>query len=389
MASRRYQQGSIRFDKRRNAWIVRYREDVIQPDGTVVRTRPQVVWSKLEVSTLPLAKRRLAAILNRINDYGYQPARMATVAEFAKKWREEVLEKFKPSSVQAGKSHLDCHIIPKLGAIRLEQLGPENQQKFVNSLAGCSRKTVLNVLSTLSSMLSTAADWDYATRKVEITKLHLPDRSEHVASCFTRKQIEDILSIVGEPWRTFFIVLALSGMRAGEVLGLQWGDIDWERSCIHIRRSAWCGKTNSTKTKGSAADIPMPAKLADTLRTYQKIWRENPTGFLFSTRNGRPPSSNKVVEYQLHPAMDALGIPHEGIRFGLHAFRHSVASMLADLGYTVEVRQKQLRHSHGRTTLDYTHVAKTVVGEAMEHLAETLKLDASLDAIGVKDSRIN
>jgi hypothetical protein len=70
MASRRYQQGSIRFDKRRNAWIVRYREDVIQPDGTVVRTRPQVVWSKLEVSTLPLAKRRLAAILNRINDYG-------------------------------------------------------------------------------------------------------------------------------------------------------------------------------------------------------------------------------------------------------------------------------------------------------------------------------
>ena len=140
MASKRYQQGCIRFDKKRNAWIVRYREDVIKPDGTVVRTRPQLVWSKKEVPTLPLAKRRLSAILSRINDYSYQPTRMATVAEFANQWRKEMLENFKPSSAQAGKSHLDCHIIPKLGNLRLEQLGPENQQKFVNSLVGCSRK---------------------------------------------------------------------------------------------------------------------------------------------------------------------------------------------------------------------------------------------------------
>src|SRR5262249_28317300 len=118
MASKRYQQGSIRFDKRRNAWIVRYREDVIRPNGTVVRTRPQLVWSKSEVPTLPLAKRRLAAILNRINDYAYQPARMATVSEFAKEWRKEVLENFKSSSAQAGNSHLNRHIIPKLGNLR-------------------------------------------------------------------------------------------------------------------------------------------------------------------------------------------------------------------------------------------------------------------------------
>jgi integrase len=291
-------------------------------------------------------------------------------------WREEVLKNFKPSSAQAGKSHLDCHILPKLGNLRLEQLGPENQQKFVNSLAGCSRKTVLNILSTMSSMRGTAEQWGYATRKVEPSRLRLPDRSDYVPSCFNRKQVEDILSIVGEPWRTFFVVLALSGMRAGEVLGLQWPDIDWERSCIHIRRSAWCGKTNSTKTKSSAAAIPMPDKLTETLRTYREIWKANLRGFLFATRNGRPPSSNKVVEYQLHPPMYALGIPHEGVRFGLHAFRHGVASMLADLGYTVEVSQKQLRHSNARTTLNYTHVGKTVVGEAMNHLAESLNLDA-------------
>jgi|SRR6516164_1296716 len=246
-----------------------------------------------------------------------------------------------------------------------------------------------NLGSTLSSMVDTARQWGYAMREIEPSKLRLPDRSEYVPSCFTRKQIEDILSIMGEPWRTFFVVLALSGMRAGEVLGLQWGDVDWERECIHIRRSAWCGKTNSTKTKGSAADIPMPGKLAETLKTYRKIWRENPVGFLFTTRNNRPPSSNKVVEYQLHPAMDALGIPHDGKRFGLHAFRHGVASMLADLGYTVEVSQKQLRHSNARTTLNYTHVSGTVVDEAMNRLADSLSLDAVGRGTGDKASRIN
>jgi integrase len=137
-----------------------------------------------------------------------------------------VLSKFKPSASRSGKSHLDCHIIPKLGKLRLEQLGAENQQLFVNSLAGATRKTVLNILSTLSSMLTTAENWGYATRKVEIRKLRLPDRNEHVPAYFTKQQVESILNLVGEPWRTFFLLLALTGMRAGEALGLQWGDID-------------------------------------------------------------------------------------------------------------------------------------------------------------------
>jgi hypothetical protein len=63
--------------------------------------------------------------------------------------------------------------------------------------------------------------------------------------------------------------------------------------------------------------------------------------------------------------------------------------MLADLGYTVDVRQKQLRHSNSRTSMDYTHVGSTVVGEAMNRLADSLKLDAVGREIGVKTSTIN
>jgi len=59
---------------------------------------------------------------------------------------------------------------------------------------------------------------------------------------------------------------------------------------------------------------------------------------------------------------------------GLHAFRHAVASMVADLGYSVEIAQKQLRHSNLRMTMGYTHIGFTK--EPMDRLAESLKLDA-------------
>lgn len=372
LARRRFQKGQIIFSETRQVWLGRYREDVIR-EGVVVRTRPQVVLgTKRELPTKRLAARKLDEILSRINASTYEPSRTATVREFAERWRREVLSKRKPSTVRAANSHLDHHIIPQLGNLRLDQIGPENQQIFINQLVGASRKTVLNVLSTLSSMLATAKAWNYSAREVERRKLVLPERSSYVAAHFTRDQLESIFALAGEPWRTFFVLLTMTGMRAGEALGLQWGDVDFEHRCIHIRRSAWQGKVQSPKTKGSEASITLPPKLSEALREYRDHWKSNPEGFLFVTRNGRPPSSNKVVEYQLWPILDALSIP----RCGLHAFRHTVASMIVDAGYSPEVAQRQLRHSDSKTTLGYIHLRGDATEQAMTAVADSLKLDA-------------
>lgn len=67
----------------------------------------------------------------------------------------------------------------------------------MNTLHGASRKTVLNVLSTLSSMLTTAKNWGYSTREVELAKLVLPERNSYVAPHFTRAQIQSILKLAG------------------------------------------------------------------------------------------------------------------------------------------------------------------------------------------------
>ena len=191
--------------------------------------------------------------------------------------------------------------------------------------------------------------------------------TEHVPAHFTKQQVESIFSLAQDPWRTFFVLLTLTAMRAGEALGLQWSDVDFEHQCIHIRRSAWRGRPQSTKTKGNAAPITLPEQLAEALTECRKNWKGTPEGWLFTTRNGRPPSSSKVVEYQLWPILDALGIE----RCGLHAFRRSVASFITDAGYSPEVAQKQLRHANVRTTLRYIRLRGSVTEKAMADVADS------------------
>jgi integrase len=326
--------------------------------------------------TKHLAERQMEIVLVKINGLDYRPGRVATFSEFLEKWKTEVLTKQKPSSARAVKSHLKCYIVPRLGNLRLEQFGVENQQVFVTSVLekGVSRKTLLNAIGTLSSILTTAGNWGYNCEQIQIKKLHLPSRDARVeAPHFTAEQLRRILAIAEEPWRTLFAILAMTGLRAGEALGLQIGDIDFARMTIAVRRSAWYGKVQTTKSKASETVLPMPGSLSEMLKTLLATLDGKPETFLFVTRNNRPPSSNKVVEYRLWTVLDALNIP----RCGLHAFRHAHAALLFDSGATPKVVQRQLRHSDAHTTLEvYGHL----VGDAQRQAVE--KVASVLDAIG-------
>jgi len=172
-------------------------------------------------------------------------------------------------------------------------------------------------LCTLSAILSTARDWGYICEQVNISKLRLPPRGErYEARHFTVDQLQRILALAEEPWHTLFCILTMDGLRAGQVLGLQWDDIDLGRGLLHVRRAAWYGQIQTAKSRASETVLPIPQLFVTALRNYRELWTPNPQGFLFATRNGRPPSSNKVVEYRLWTILDALGIP----RCGLHAF---------------------------------------------------------------------
>jgi integrase len=388
MARKRYQKGSVYLCGKNQMWYGRYRDDVISPDGKTSRVRRNVpLGSKSEFPTKRLAERRMDAILARINGLDYKATRISTFEEFVGRWKAEVLTTQKPSSARAVRSHLKCYIIPELGKLRLDQFGVENQQMFITRMPeratekAVSQKTVLNVLGTLSTILTTARDWGYSCEQIDVSKLRLPPReARYEAPHFTIEQLNRILAIAEEPWRTLFFILTMDGLRAGEVLGLQWHDIDLDGRLLHVRRSAWYGKVQTTKSKASETVLPIPQPLIDVLKEYRTQWKPNPQGFLFVTRNGCPPSSNKVVEYHLWTILDALGIP----RCGLHAFRHSHTSLLLHSGATPKVVQTQLRHSDARTTLEiYGHV----VGDAQREAVE--KVASYLDRSGPKLTVIN
>jgi integrase len=387
VARKRYQHGRVFLKgKKKEKWVGRYREDVVEMDGNTRRVRRSVILgTKRELPTKRLAERRLDAILARINCLDYRPGRAATFGEFIERWKTEVLTTQKPSSARAVRSHLKCYIMPELGKLRLDQFGVENQQMFITRMPGratekaVSRKTILNVLGTLSTILTTARDWGYNCEQISLAKLRLPPRgTAYEAPHFTVEQVQKILAIAQEPWRTMFCIFMMDGLRAGEALGLQWPDIDFERNLLHIRRSAWYGRLQTAKSESSETVLPIPNPLLNVLKAYREQWKPNPQGFLFVTRNNRPPSSNKVVEYHLWPILDALEID----RCGVHAFRHTHTALLLDSGATPKVVQRQLRHSDARTTLEiYGHV----VGDA--HRAAVEKVASIVDPNGPQSGR--
>src|SRR5258706_6903886 len=195
MARKRFQKGYVYLDG--DKWKGRYREDEITMGGTK-RVRREVILGAKREMTKHLAKRQMEIVLSRINGFDYRPGRVATFAQFVERWKTEVLTKQQPSSARAVKSHLSCYIVPQLSKLRLEHFGVENQQTFITRVfqKGVSRKTVLNVLGTLSSILSTARDWGYTCEQIDVSKLRLPPRNARFdAPHFTVDQLQKILSI--------------------------------------------------------------------------------------------------------------------------------------------------------------------------------------------------
>jgi len=381
MARRRYQLGRLYVSGKRNpVWVGRYREDIIQPDGTIRRVERSIRLGLVsELKTRKNAQRALEPHLAKVNAVDYRPGRVAKLEEFSDLWEKQVLQHQKPSSRKAAESHLRTYIRPWLGQVRLEELTVQRQQVFVSQLSQrVSRKTVLNVLATLGSILRTAKAWAYSCHTLNVSDLALPaDEIRKPARFFTADQVKRILAIAPEPYRTMFAIAAMTGLRAGEVLGLQCEDLDLERRLLHVQRSAWCGQPQSVKTRSSRAPVAMPTILAEILREYLASWKPNPKGFLFATRNDRPPSSNKVVEYGLWPVLDALNIP----RAGMHSFRHCHASLLIDTGANPKVTQQQMRHADARITLErYAHVVDESQRQAVERVGEILRPDVKFCA---------
>jgi integrase len=330
---------------------------VWQPLGLVNEQSERAAWKEFQ------------PYLDEVNSVAVKLAPKAglSLAEFAEEWRRDVAVNLKGSTTRAAESHLRAHIIPKLGNLMLPEITTKVVQGFVAYLGGGrSRKTVENVLLTLSSLLKTARDWDYDCGDFKFSALTLPrDSVKEEVRCFTDDEVRRIIAAAPEPLGTIVAVTAVLGLRIGETLALRRCDIDFKTHIIRIRQSvdAVTRIPGAVKSRASKDDLPMPKELEKRLRSHLQQ-HDGKSELLFVNRRGRALSANKLRANQLHPLLDALQIP----RGGFHSLRHGAASSLLADGATPAVVQRQLRHSDARITLGiYGHV----IGDDQRNVVQT------------------
>jgi Phage integrase family len=188
-------------------------------------------------------------------------------------------------------------------------------------------------------------------------------------------EIQRVLAEAPEPYRTFYWLAAETGMRAGELCGLRVDDIEFDRGIVNVRQSVWHGKLQDPKSENASRTFAISSQLREHLRVFLQGWRPNQERLVFATRNGNPWDASLVVKRKLRPLLRKLEIQE----CGLHAFRHTNASLMDEMQVPMKVRQQRLGHSDPRLTMNtYTHMASA----DDERIAE--QLGRILDVVGQK-----
>jgi integrase len=386
LARKRYQRGALRREG--SLWILRWREDVLNEAGEVVRIERRArVGPTKDLPTKALARRVADRMIQHVNEPNYSPGRVATMQEFSEVYRANVCPTFKPSSCESARSLCRIYIEPVLGQYRLDQIKGEVPQLLVNQLRrrGLSRKTILNALSTVASMLSAARDWNYLAPELDWHKLRLPvEELQKPQRFFTPDESQRIIDASSEPWNICFAFMAYLGLRTSEAVGVAWENIDLPAGVLRVKQSNWRGKLLTVKSKSSNRDLPLPPVLVEMLEGYRLRWKPNTFGLLFANAKGQPITSCYVRRDIMHPIREKLGIP----RGGFHAFRHGLGTALMQQGASARVVQQQLGHADLRMLARYAHVVPEDQRTAVDRTVEIF-LRRSAANSDVKSLRIN
>jgi integrase len=287
-------------------------------------------------------------------------AQEQTFAQFAWKWFDEyVVANNKPSERKAKKYILDSSLVPFFGKMPIGRITTNDVEKYkAHALKeGVSRKTVNNRLAVLRKCLSTAYEWlELVGNLPKITWLRCtPPNTDYLLQDECARLLFHASGVVRE-----MIFLALrTGMRQGELRGLQWSSIDWENKGITVRHSL-CDCTNELASPKSnrARYIPIDADICEML-----LARKKGIGYVFADAEGKPFSDYRVNRKLKHACKQA------GLReVGWHTLRHTFASHLAARGAPLNAVQALLGHSTITTTMRYAHLAPSVLRNAVKLL---------------------
>lgn len=344
-----------------------------------------------------------------------------TLGQAADLWLDDCrAEKLERSTVNQRRQHIDLHIKPFLGSTKLSRLTSPMVRAFLNDLRDGGRSEAMRrkVFTNLKTILSFAQDTGLVAQNVARTgrrqKRKTRDEARNMdegADMPTKAELRAIINGATDPWRPLLITAIFTGMRASELRGLKWENVDLEAGAIRVRErvDAW-GVFGSPKSEAGVRDIPLAPLVVNTLRR----WREDQLqrradreaaakekgrsappvplrDLVFPNGAGNAENHANIWKRGFAPLQVELGVtvdtgardkdgkPILKPKYGLHALRHAAASLFIEQGWTPKHVQTVMGHASIAMTYDlYGKLFKDPEGDrkSMQQIEARLLLTA-------------
>ncbi len=220
--------------------------------------------------TKKAAQKRLNELLSEIDQGTYRELTKATFKEFSEVWLKSYAEPgVKPSTLAGYNDIIKRLLIPSFGSYKMSDIVTGHLQSFVaDRLKSVSAKTVINEIVVIKEMFKHAQRWGYL-RHNPAEYVERPRATKTEIEILSPEEADKLLDKANAHYRIAFLTDFLTGMRAGELWGLQWADIDWNSKRIYVRRSLWKGQFQTPKSKCSIRKIDIPEMLSQELKKWK------------------------------------------------------------------------------------------------------------------------
>jgi integrase len=267
--------------------------------------------------------------------------------------------RLKPSVIAGFEFILKWHLIPAFGSKKLDAITSEQVQRLKFRLIERSPKTVNNVLMLLRTMLKKAVEWGELDKlSCLITMLKVPKTTMGFFDFFDYERLVQSASRRSASAHLMVLLGGDAGLRLGEIVALEWTDIDLARRRLTVERSDWRGHVTCPKG-GRTRILPLTQRLAAALKGHRHL--RSPR--VLSLPDGKPMHRDHVIK-AIRGAQRTAGLKQAGV----HILRHTFCSHLAMRGAPARAIQELAGHADLTTTQRYMHLSPAATEEAIRLL---------------------
>jgi integrase len=313
-------------------------------------------WKSVGRVTRRRAEEILRDTMREIDIGEYIDPPKITFQEFAARWLELDGRPKKWSTYLTYKAKVNHLFTPALGDLPLDRISVERLDRLRAEwlAAGRSPTHVGNAITVLKRLFRMAVKWQYLKRS-PAADLEKPRPARRALTLLEPEQLNRLLDTLQTPGFDpdgYVVVLAMvfTGLRIGELMALEWGDVDLDRRQLTVRRIWSANRITPPKTPGSCRVADLPPRLVDLLRARQLTATDRR---VFPGKRGGYFKPKAFIRQVLDPALARAGLP----RLGFRALRHHYASLLIAQGVDAKYIAETMGHSSIRMTFDvYGHL---------------------------------